>query len=226
MTTYTWPGWCVNEFQMRVKPNVRVFSGPYTPSIQTLDFLGERWWMTFNTVPGVNQIDGGNREAFFDRLRGPVNRVRIWNLRRPVPLGTFRAGAIASVVNGALQPVTVVNAALQPVTVIYGTAVTATAASKGASTVTISHIAGRTLEAGDMLGLGGQLVRVMARSVANGAGQMTVEFFPRLRNAFAANTEVQWDKPTAEFILQADGVPVVHRPGVYDGSTVDLIEAI
>lgn len=226
MATYTWPGWCVNRFEMRVLPNTRVFTGPYTPAAQVLDLLGERWFVSLDTTPGVNQDAAGQREAFFDRLRGPVNKIALWNLRRPVPLGTLRDGAIASVVNASLAPVTVVNASSQPVTVRYGSPMVNTSAVKGASTLTLFHVPGRTLKAGDMLGIGGQLVRVMADATFNGSGLATVEIFPRLRADKPVFTALTWDKPTANFMLQVSDVPVTHRPGMYEGSSIDLIESV
>lgn len=223
MTTYAWPGWCVNRFEMRIEWNTRIFTGPYVPSVQTLDLLGERWFVSMDTTLGTEDLDAGEREAFFDRLRGPVNRIALWNLARPVPLGTFGAGQNINVVNGSLQPVTVVNAALQVVNVVGGTAVTTGAAVKGANTITVTHIAGRTLRAGDMLGINGQLVRVLANVTFSGASA-TVEFAPRLRADVPSNTVIVYDRPTAVFMLMSNSVPVVHRPGMYEGSSFDLIE--
>ena len=37
MTTYTWPGWAVSRFEMRVMPNTRVFTGSYTPNVQAVE---------------------------------------------------------------------------------------------------------------------------------------------------------------------------------------------
>lgn len=224
MTTYAWPAWCVNRFEMRVRPNVLIFTGPYTPSVQALDLLGERWYVSFDTVPGNSRAEAGDREAFWDRLLGPVNRIALWNIARPLPLGTMRGGGVVNVVNGALAAVTVVNGALQPVTVVYGGPSLITAAVQGANTITMRGQAGRTLRAGDMLGIGQQLVRVMAPVVFDGSSSATVEFLPRLRTAIPAYTEVIYDKPTATFALMADGVPTVHRPVVYDGASVELIE--
>lgn len=224
MTTYAWPGWCVNRWEMRIAPNYRVFTGPYTPSVQTIDFLGERWTVSFDLPVGNSRQEAGEREAFFDRLLGPVNRISLWNLSRPRPLGTFGSGQTINVVNGALAPVTVVNASLQVVTVVGGTAVLTAGAAKGANTMTIQHIAGRTLLPGDMLGINGQLVRVVAPVTFNGSGVGTVEFLPRLRNAVPAGAVIVYDKPTATFALKAEGVPVVHRPAMHEGSTLELIE--
>jgi len=224
MTTYAWPGWCVNRFEMRVRPNVLTFTGPYTPSIQTLDLLGERWYVSFDTVPGNSRADAGDREAFWDRLLGSVHRVALWNLARPLPLGTMRGGGTVTVVNASLATVTVVNASLQVVTVIYGSPSLAADAAQGANTIGMRGQAGRTLRAGDMLGIGQQLVRVVAPVTFDGSSFATVEFLPRLRQAVAAYTPITYDKPTATFALVADGVPVAHRPAMYEGQTVEFIE--
>jgi len=225
MTTYAWPDFCVNAFQMRIRPNVLVFTGPYTPSVQALDLLGERWYVSFDTTPGNTREGSGAREAFWDRLLGPVHRVALWNLARPLPLGTMRGGGIVSVVNGALATVTVVNGALQPVTVIYGGPSLITDAAAGANTITMRGQAGRTLVPGDMLGIGQQLVRVVAPVTFDGSSSATVEFLPRLRSAVTAGTVIIYDKPTATFALMADGVPTINRPArVYDGASVELIE--
>jgi hypothetical protein len=227
MSKFAWPAsWGVQAFQMRVVPNVRAFRGPYTPTVQTIDLLGEVWLMSFDLPPGNDPIVAGEREAFFDRLLGPVNLIELWNLQRPVPLGTITSGGTVSVVNTALQPVQVVNSALQPVTVASRTPQTTSAAAKGADTVPIRNEPGRTLEPGDMLGLGGQLVRVVTRAVFDANGVATVQFLPRLRKALPALTDVVINKPTAQFELRGEGVPVVHRPRMYEGSALELIERI
>lgn len=224
MTTYAWPGWEVSRFEMRVVPNTRVFVGPYTPTVQVTDLLGERWHISLDTTPGISQIAGAAREAFFDRLRGPVNRISMWNLRNPIPQGTLRDGATAAVVNGSLAAVSVVNASLAAVTVVYGTPVLDAALAQLASTATINHIAGRTLLAGDTIGINGQVVRLMADATANGGGQLAIEFYPRMRSAVAAGSVVTWNRPTATFMLSADGVPTVWRPQMYEATSLDLIE--
>jgi hypothetical protein len=224
MTTYAWPGWCVNRWQMAIAPNILTFTGPYTPAVQTLDLGGERWKISFDTTPGNSRIAAGEREAFWDRLLGSVNRVQMWNLGRPVPLGTLRLGGQSiPVVNGALAAVSVVNGALQPVTVIGGYPATIAATPAGSNTVTFFAVNGRTLLPGDMLGINGQLVRVVATSTA-ASGQMTVEFLPRLRNAVPAYTAIVWDRPTATFMLLSDNVPTVLRPVIYEGASVEMIE--
>ncbi len=77
MATYNWPGWCVNRFEMRVLYNTRVFTGPYTPSAQVLDLLGERWLVSFDTTPGVNQEAAGQlARLLLRRSRHHAGRLR------------------------------------------------------------------------------------------------------------------------------------------------------
>lgn len=196
MTTYAWPGpantpgWEVNHFELRIKPNVKVFTGHYTPATQAVDLLGERWSAVVHLSPTTSQLYAGRREAFFDRLKGPANWLSLWHLKRPAPLGTMRGSPTLSAAAAQLA-----NTAA-----VYGSG---------------------TLLAGDMIGIGGQLVRVMADVTLPG----TVEFQPRLRAAMVSGTAVTWDKPAANFILTADGVPVVYTPGMVGESALELIEA-
>lgn len=225
MTTYAWPGFCVNGFSMMLRPNTYVFTGPYTPSVQTLDVMGERWSVRFDMTPGNTREGSGEREAFFDRLLGPLHRIALWNLARPLPLGTMRGGHTVNVVNGSLAAVTVVNGALQPVTVVGGTPSVAVGASRGVDQITMIGSPGKTLLPGDMLGIGVQLVRMVAPATFDANGNAVVEFLPRLRSAVSAGTVITYDKPTATFALAADGVPIMNRPGkVYESASVELIE--
>jgi len=232
LSTYDWPdtrAWLPNRFEMRVQPNTRVFTSPYSADLQAIDLLGERWAVTLSLPPGTDHATGAAREAFFDRLSGPVHKVRIWNFKRPVPLGTLREdGAVASVVNASAAAVTVRNASSAVVTVRYGTPINTAAIAQLANTATLCAPPGRTLMAGDHAGLpNGQNVRIMANAVANGSGQMTIEFMPRARSAMAAYAgPIVLNKPTVTMVLKGDGVPTPWAPGgVFDGASLDLIES-
>lgn len=78
------------------------------------------------------------------------------------------------------------------------------------------------LEPGDMLGVGGQLVRVMEPAAATEAGVMTVQVLPRLRQAVASGSAVQWDKPTANFLVMADEVVTRWRGGAQFEASRDI----
>jgi hypothetical protein len=231
VTVYAWPtgpGWSPSRFEMRVLPNTRTFIGPYTPTTQVLDLLGERWVVGLDLPPDSSLVLGAAREAFFDRLKGPANQVAIWNLRFPAPNGTTRSTdtQAVSVVNGSLAAVTVKNASNVTVNVVDGTPVLRAALAVGANAATLGAIPGRTLLAGDMVGIGGQTVRLMADAVADGAGAMAIEFQPRMRAAVAVYSQPNTDKPTVNCILKAEGVPTVYRPGMVEGASLELIEAL
>lgn len=199
MSDYTWPSgrdWVPRRFQMMVMANTRTFISPYTQGLQVTDLLADFWAVTLDMVPGNDPIVGGQVEAFFDRLKGASNRIILWNLKRPAPLGTLR-----------------------------GTPTLSAAAAQLANTASIQTTAGATLYAGDMIGIGGQLVRCMADATANGSGVMSVEFAPRLRAAQVSGAAVTWDKPTSTFVLSGNAAPVDWTPGRYTAPSIDLREA-
>lgn len=198
MTVYAWPAaWKPAGFELRVLPNLRSFVGPYTPTVQVIDLLGERWQGRIDLSPTESQIEGGAREAFFDRLKGMAHQMQLYNFRRPVPLGTAR-----------------------------GTITLGASAAQLANSVSLAGAtANGTLLAGDMLGISGQLVRVMADVVLSGAGAGTVEFQPRLRFAQTSGVTVVWNQPTLNAMLKAgDGVATSWRPGYADGCSFEFIE--
>lgn len=200
MTTYAWPVAFVPErFEMRILPNTKVFVGPYTPTVQVLDYGGERWTMNFDLPLGIDSRRGAWQEAFFDRLKGPAHLISIWNLRRPVPQGTLNSGTPTLV--GSVPQLS--------------------------NTLTLQCSAGQTLLAGDHIGLpNGQNVRVMADAVANGTGQMVVEFQPRARSLIASGGSINLVKPTVNMMLKGDGVPISWGVGgMFDGCSIELVEA-
>lgn len=235
MTTYAWPDFLryqVDRFEMRVQPNTRVFVSPFTGSAQVADYTGERWMASLDIVAGIDGSGGDGViaaaiEAFFGRLRGPLNQILLWNLRRPLPLGSIRDGG------GNAQWKTGGGANVQWKT---GGAVNATWFGGGPSTyatmlqgsniLPVARTPGTTILAGDMLGAGGQLFQSMDNYTVDASGQAAVEVWPRARADIAFRSAITCTKPTAKFMLKSDGVPITHRPGMYDSTSLDLIEAI
>lgn len=198
MSAYAWTLGNANRFELRLIPNLRTFVGPYTPTTQVLDFLGERWAARVDLPPTTDDIVAAAREAFFDRLKGMANQVTIGHLQKSAPQGTMRG---APTLNGAVAQL--------------------------ANTCAITTTAGATLLAGDMLGINGQLIRVMANATADGTGAMTIEFQPRARVAWTTGLPVVWSAPTANFMLKTpDAPPTVWVPGYVEGCSFELIEAL
>lgn len=227
MTTFTWPStraWQASSFEMRVIPNTTSFTSPYTKSTQVIDYMGERWQIKADLSAGNDPILGAAIEAFFDRLRGPVNLIAMWNQRRPLPQGTLRDG-----VSGSAQwkTASATNATWQtsaPAAATWGyIGPVLYAAGQLDGSIVISTTPGKTLFAGDHVGCG-QLFRAMADATADAAGKLTVEVLPRVRAAIPISSAVVCTRPTANFMLKADGVPVTWRAGMFDGSSFELIE--
>lgn len=228
MNFYSWPGFGVKRFEMSVVPNLRTFVGPYTPTVQALDLLGERWAISMTLAPiARDKRTAAAMEAFWDRLRGQVNGVAIGHQVIKVPQGTLRGSSTAQWKNASSVNANWVNNASAAATWSSGEPFLLNAIGQLANTAVIRCPPGKTLLAGDLIGLGGQLVRQLTDTAADGSGNMAIEFTPRARIAMPAGTGVMWNGPTANFILKpgTTDVPTSWTPGaVIDGATIELIE--
>lgn len=65
------------------------FTSKFNSATESVEFPGERWGASL-TLPPCKPRDGGLAEAFFQRLAGGVERVRLGHFLRPVPRGTMR----------------------------------------------------------------------------------------------------------------------------------------
>ena len=226
-TTYDWvESFGVNQFEMRVAHNTRAFLSPFSSTAQVLNYTGERWQVTIGLVPAVTRAESAAREAFFDRLNGPANTIRLWNLRRPFPLGTLRDGggtAVWHTNTGATA--TWSTSAPAIATWSYSGPVLYADVAVGANQIPIHRTAGTTVEAGDHFSVGGQLFRAMARAVFNARKEALVEVQPRVRVALLKGAAVTCTRPTANFMLKTDGVAIKWQPGMSEGVSFDLIEA-
>lgn len=227
MAVFTWPTAVKpSNFQARVRPNQRVFTGPYSPVTQVLDLIGEVWVFSMDLPDHVDQVEGALLEALFDRLAGASNLIALPMFHRLLPQGTLRdLSEAASVVNGSLAAITVVNGSLAAVSVVSGLPTIEDEIAALENTTTIIARPGKTLFQGDHLGLAnGQCVRIMVGGTADANGRLPIEFRPRARSAIAGATTVLCDSPKVNYRLPSDGVPVVFRQGVYEGPSIEGIE--
>ena len=166
---------------------------------QALEVSAPLWIVSIESTPDPSQA--GAWQALILQLRGRTNQVALWNKGREQPLGTMR---------GAMT---------------LGT----TAAGATSLTITASGQAGKTLLAGDYLGVGSgltqQVVMVTADATANGSSVITVTTEPALRNAFASGASVTWYRPCALFRRQESRSSWDYEPGgVVKGMSLDLLE--
>jgi len=171
------------------------FRSPYNGTIQTTDFVAERWVLSV-TMPQARRVNAGAFEAFAFQLRGGFNRVRAWHFGRPVPIGTMRGSPTLSA-----------------------------GVARGATALPITGgTANSTLLAGDMLGVGGQLCMVAITTTLNGSGAGSVPIVHRVRGTIAGGSAVTWNKPTGDFVMPAMLASVLHMPGAIDGAAFDFEE--
>jgi hypothetical protein len=77
-----------------------------------------------------------------------------------------------------------------------------------------------------MLGIAGELKRVVADATADGTGQLAITFTPRARVAWPAySTAIVTTRPTAPFRLQG-AVPTQWVPGGASGASFEAVETI
>lgn len=173
--TYDYPDPDVDEafrpraFGMTVEPSVLVSPSPFASITRTVEVPGPVWVATL-TMPTDYAGDRARVEAFWAKVRGQANAVRLWHMVRPVPRGTLRGSP------------------------------TVEAVAVDAEQITINCAAGETLLAGDMLGVGPNLLQVTSDGQESG-GQMTVGVAPPVKVAVLAGTAVVWNRPTAVFLL-------------------------
>lgn len=129
----------------------------------------------FVSMSGIVELDSDAMvlEQYLEALDGMRNQTEIHHVGVPEPTGTLR-----------------------------GTLALSAPAGEGTKVLTVAGGAAnalKTLNRGDLLGIGTGLtqhvVRVASAAVASGAGVITVNLTIPLRNAFAATTEVRWDRP-------------------------------
>jgi hypothetical protein len=166
---------------------------------QALEASAPVWAVSITATPDPTQI--GRWKALLLQLRGRTNQLALWDKGREQPIGTMRGSMTA------------------PATFQGATSLTITAAGQ----------AGKTLLAGDYLGVGTgllqQVVMVVADAVANASGVINVVFEPALRNSLSAGAVVTWYRPCALFRRQDSTSQWENKPGgIVDGLSLDLLE--
>ena len=179
MSTISLPsGFDPQSCQLTLRTNQRVNASPFGGSEQAVDMLNDRWMLDVD-LPESTQDDGAAIEAFIAAMRGQTNVVALYHFARSVPRGTARGTIL---LNGAV--------------------------AQGASSIVVDGISPSTgtILAGDVLGVGGQLLMAAANATASGGGA-TITLVNRVRTALADNAAVTWNAPTALFrMLSTTGV--------------------
>ena len=172
--------------------------------VQSVSSISPLWKVSL-TFDLLNENQAGSYQALLMQLQGTRNRLALWNVGRPAPLGTFQ-GSVGS-------------------TGIVGTP------AAGATSVTFQNTSypSKTLKAGDFFQLGDgsgtfQLVMTTADATSDGSGSITVSFEPALRFAIPAGSGVVLQQPTCQFRQQVTTTGWSYERTTVDGVTLDLLE--
>lgn len=171
---------------------------------EQVSILGpSRWKMTMGTELNLKPAQAALWRKMLIALCGRTNRLVMYDLANPAPLGTYRGSPV-------LQ--TTVAAGVKSIVIVDATQ------------------AGKTLLAGDWVSITGggnsQLLSVAADATANGSGVMTVTFEPTLRYGFTGGSAtIQWDKPTTTFRRADPEVSWSSKGAMQGGFSVSFIES-
>lgn len=164
----------------------------------TRNLPGARWVSTLTVSEDVigYLVERRQLEAQLVQLRGGHNRLLLWNLLTPKPLGTLQTG----------------------------TPQVAATMAAGATSVDLKNCNGG-LKKGDrfQFGTGGQ--RVMATNDTTPAsGLMTVTFEPAARLGASIDSNIIYDKPSSSYILRTPENIFPYRSNVLPGFSIELVE--
>lgn len=194
------PNLCTSTFRWKLKRSQVVSVSPF--GAQGIEAGTPQWTCSMTGVPEYTR-DAIVLETFLESLAGYRNQVAVYNRAHPVPSGTMR-----------------------------GTMVLSTDADDGDVSLSISAgsgQAGRTLLAGDLIGIGSgltqQVIRLGADATANGSGVIVVSLNQPLIGDFAAGATVRWDRPEALFRQVQDNLGIEYTPGIGQPWALDLIES-
>lgn len=163
--------------------------------IVTFGLPGARWVATITFANDSEDATRPLAEALIVSLRGGSRRLWMPHFGRPIPNGTLRG---APTLRDATTP--------------------------GQSGLWLTNCNGG-LKAGDILGVGGQLLMIEEDANPTG-GAMPVLVSPAVRNSNGSGTPVVWNRPVATWIPKsALAGPFPYAPKYRPGFSVELVEA-
>lgn len=180
MTTLTYPvlSFGPATFLLRLRPNTLAFSSPLNRAVQTAELPGALWIgeLSYDSRTLI-EADRLLLQAWLAQLRGRAGRFFMSDLSMPAPKG-----------------------------VATGTPVVAGAAQTGASLATSGWTASVTniLKTGDLIGVNGELKRIVANASSSGTGTATLTFEPPLRASPANLAAIVTAAPTFTAMLADD----------------------
>lgn len=171
--------------------------------VQSISAMAPLWKVGL-TFDMKSQVDAGPYQALMLKLKGSRNQLKLYNVGRPTPLGTFTGAS--------------------------GATTFASTAAAGAASITLvnASYASKTLVAGDFIGFGTgvttQVVMVTDTATSDVSGNITISVEPALRNQMTSGTSVTLQYPCALFRQQTNSIGWDYSTVVVDGMSLDLLE--
>lgn len=164
--------------------------------ITTFGLAGARWAASIRFEPDLETLMRPKVEALLMSVEGGANQLQMPHWGRPIPNGSLR-----------------------------GTPTVGTAIAAGAKVITIAGASTGTLKRGDIIGVLGQLVMVLA-DVNPAAGNLNnVPVSPAFRQAINSGTAVVWNKPTALWIPKSNALSFPYAQNrVRPAFSIELVE--
>jgi hypothetical protein len=179
-----------------LEANNVAYESPFTKDVQVVTLPGSRWvtTLTFNDVVGAKRQ---LLETIVMGLNGMAGRVRLWD---------FGARLV-----GSPQPV-------------LGAPVVSAAGQVGVFLATRGWLPDSlVLRLGDWVSVNGELKRIRANVVSDGAGQAILPILPMLRSPPPTGTPIDVSRPCGVFRLSSDDQGKFSRkPGMYVQSSVNI----
>jgi hypothetical protein len=175
-----------------------LFRGPF--GVQAMNVAAPLWKVNVN-FDLLDEKESGPYQSLGMQLSGARNTLELWNLGRPVPLGTMR-----------------------------GSPTLTASANPGATSLSITNAgqAGTTLKAGDYLGVGTsytqQVIMVLTDITLDGSGSATISTSPAIRFTQASGAVVVWYQPKALFRQQTVSNGWDYERTTASGLSLDLLE--
>lgn len=197
MTTYSFPTVTPNEMSIELISNTEIHRSAFTGAVKTLDRGGEHMRVTIN-YRNMQQANKATILALLARLNGQQHRVNL-----PFHAMDNR---------GAFGGTPLVNGASQT-----GNTLTVDGCS-----ISITN----WIREGDVFSVNDEMKICTADANSDGAGNITLTFWPRLRNSPANNDPIETTTPTGVFMLANNSSSMGLRPGFFADTTITFVEDI
>lgn len=224
MTSFAWPvSLRPSGASFFLEQNTMRMESPLSRASQVLFRPGARWVCRLDFSRRGNDL-AGRLDALIDALDGSAGVIALFDWRRPVPRG---AAGVAASTSTFTDSATFTDGSV--FTAYASAPVLSAAAVAGAELVHTTgwEISAAVLLAGDYVGIGGRLYRVVQDVVSTGSGNAAVRLRPRLRADAASGARVEFIRPTSPFRLVAnDAGENRTEPGPFSTYSLTFAEAL